>query len=70
VYIGHSPQDFIAGIEHQLNRKARKKWLNTVDSFLENNSWDNTAGKMLELIRQQLQKKNKNKFQKKENAYV
>lgn len=70
VYIGHSPQDFIEGIEQQLNRKARKKWLHTVDSFLENNSWDNTADKMLERIRQQLQKKNKSKFQKKENAYV
>ena len=50
VHIADCADDFIKAAEMELNKSDRKKWLDEVDAFLFNNSWDNTWSNMVELI--------------------
>ncbi|HEX5702742.1 MAG TPA: glycosyltransferase family 1 protein [Pyrinomonadaceae bacterium] len=51
VRIARTPDEFIAAIEQSLNPEATsKKWLQRVDEFLANISWDKTWAGMSELI--------------------
>jgi UDP-galactopyranose mutase len=51
VRIARTPEEFIAAIEQSLKPEATsKKWLDRVDEFLANTSWDKTWSGMSELI--------------------
>jgi UDP-galactopyranose mutase len=51
VRIARTPDEFIAAIEQSLKPEATsKKWLQRVDQFLANTSWDQTWAGMSELI--------------------
>ncbi|MGQ0763803.1 MAG: glycosyltransferase [Acidobacteriota bacterium] len=51
VRIAKTPEEFIAAIEQSLKPEATsKKWLDRVDEFLANISWDQTWSEMSELI--------------------
>jgi UDP-galactopyranose mutase len=52
VEIADTADDFIKSAEFELNRQDRTEWLQKVDEFLLDNSWDNTWGKMQKLINQ------------------
>ncbi|KAA5536158.1 glycosyltransferase family 1 protein [Taibaiella lutea] len=47
VCIGRGKDDFIKGIEDSLSLKKSSEWLQSVDDFLQNVSWDDTWTKML-----------------------
>jgi UDP-galactopyranose mutase len=71
VYIAHSPEAFIEGIEKELQMDNREGWLKAVDAFLEKNSWDNTVEKMLYHINTKIEaKQQSNTIIQKENEYV
>jgi UDP-galactopyranose mutase len=70
VYIAHSAEDFIEGIAQQLEKKHDTSWLQEVDSFLEDNSWDTTVDKMMFHINVLLEAKQQDKLIKKEEVYV
>jgi glycosyltransferase involved in cell wall biosynthesis len=74
VHIADTPEDFILAVEKQLQIKDLKPWLTKVDAFLHNNSWDNTWGKMMQLMINKLadkaQDKNIYNLNLKENIYV
>ena len=50
VEITDSPDEFIQAAEKLLSRPEQSEWLNRVDAFLENVSWDKTWSQMSELI--------------------
>ena len=50
VEITDSPDEFIQAAEKLLSRPAQSDWLNRVDAFLENISWDKTWSQMSQLI--------------------
>jgi len=52
VYIADDANAFIAAAEKELSKTPAeiKRWLATVDSFLENFSWDYTSGQMMDRI--------------------
>ena len=50
VHIIETPLEFVAAAEKIFFTEDKNKWLNKVDCFLENNSWNNTWHKMTELI--------------------
>ena len=50
VQIADTPDDFIKAAEFELNRKDRDQWLQKVDEFLSQNSWDKTWDRMQQLI--------------------
>jgi UDP-galactopyranose mutase len=52
VEIADTADDFIKSAEFELNRQDRTEWLQKVDEFLLDNSWDNTWSKMQQLIKQ------------------
>jgi len=53
VHIISGPEEFIAAAKSILRDKtADKLWLQKVDKFLSNDSWDNTVNKMMEQIEQ------------------
>lgn len=70
VYIAHSPEDFVKGIEQEMQMKNKKSWKTAVDAFLENNSWDDTAEKMIFCMNTKIEAKQQDTNKKKENAYV
>ncbi|MEJ7821083.1 MAG: glycosyltransferase [Chitinophagaceae bacterium] len=77
VHIADTADDFITAAEFELNRKDRGVWLEKVDLFLSQNSWDKTWGKMMDLITQTLKTKQQNittnivnDLNNKENVYV
>jgi glycosyltransferase involved in cell wall biosynthesis len=70
VYIAQAPTDFIKGIEWGLSMVDDPEWLNKVDEFLADISWDITWEKMMALIRNKLIIKQKGNPLKKENEYV
>jgi hypothetical protein len=59
VHIADTAEDFIKAGETILAEKNNTEWLNKVDAFLANNSWDNTWKSMYDLIQTT---KNKKKF--------
>jgi UDP-galactopyranose mutase len=54
VHIADTPEEFIAAGESELNTSDRSSWLSQVDSFLQENSWDNTWNQMVQLIEDKL----------------
>ncbi|MES2268775.1 MAG: glycosyltransferase [Bacteroidota bacterium] len=50
VSIADNAKEFIVAIEEQLASSEKENWLANVDSFLSENSWDNTCSRMLNLI--------------------
>lgn len=62
--------DFIKGVEFELEREDRIEWLENVDAELEKNSWDITSERMIELIKDKLETKSNEPLTQKENEYV
>ncbi|MGY3052587.1 glycosyltransferase involved in cell wall biosynthesis [Pedobacter sp. UYEF25] len=56
VHICNTAGEFISAAETELNRGDKDKWLNRVDDFLKNMSWDNTKNEMLSYMNEQLEK--------------
>ncbi|MET3980487.1 glycosyltransferase involved in cell wall biosynthesis [Mucilaginibacter sp. UYP25] len=50
VKIAHDAEGFIMEIEDQLQFLEKESWLEKVDDFLSQNSWDNTCSQMLSLM--------------------
>lgn len=50
VYIANNAETFIAYAEEELNKDSKKEWLEKVDEYLADESWDNTFDKMNLLI--------------------
>lgn len=69
VYIADGPEEFVNGIQLQLDMINKESWLKAVDSFLATNSWDATAEKMMFHINSKLESKQLAKL-KKESVYV
>jgi glycosyltransferase involved in cell wall biosynthesis len=57
VYIGNTATDFINTAEIIFLETDKKKWLEKVDTFLADMSWNNTWHQMIELIEKALAKK-------------
>ena len=77
VHIADSADEFIAAAEIELNRKDRDQWLQKVDLFLADNSWDNTWGQMMQHITDTKELKSSeagnnivNNLNTRENSYV
>jgi hypothetical protein len=50
IHIASSPEEFLRCIEEAMKEKnSAPQWLDKIDSFLINNSWDSTFAKMVEL---------------------
>lgn len=47
VHIADTADDFIKAAETELNREDRKAWLENIDQFLSQNSWDKTWARMM-----------------------
>ncbi|HZT60310.1 MAG TPA: glycosyltransferase family 1 protein [Pyrinomonadaceae bacterium] len=50
VRIADTPEDFVAAAEAALEEEGRAKWIESVDEFLAQTSWDETWARMCELI--------------------
>lgn len=74
VYIADTPEDFIAAAESDLSMLDRKPWLDQVDNFLKDYSWDQTWKQMNSLISDKfidkVQEKNITNLNLKEKIYV
>ena len=70
VCIADTPEEFITCIESELNNTDKSKWLEKVDAFLADNSWDNTWKKMLHHIIATYNEKHITNLKTKEQAYV
>jgi glycosyltransferase involved in cell wall biosynthesis len=70
VYIAKDADDFIQGIESEMNMRDSQVWLKMTDAFLARNSWDNTAEKMIFHINTSLGKKKQDTLTHKDEAYV
>ena len=70
VSIADTPEDFISSIESILTINDRSKWLEAVDAFLADNSWDSTWKKMLHHIIATYNEKHITNQKTKEQAYV
>jgi len=57
VEITDTADEFIAAAEKILSRSNRSEWLQKVDAFLENISWDKTWSQMSDLIDEVIEKK-------------
>ena len=61
VHIAHSPEEFVMRIEKAIEEKqADMDWVNRVDEFLSQNSWDHTFRRMAELEMQCARKSKEN----------
>ena len=69
VHIADDAPAFIEAAEQILSNQAGDKWLQQVDEFLANNSWDNTWNAMTKLMNKTIQEKTIT-TQKTKNAYV
>ena len=70
VYIADEASDFIKGIEWALSIRNNPEWLESVDHFLANISWDITWVKMMLLIQDKLKTKQSRNLIPKQNEYV
>ena len=70
VSIADTPDEFITSIESILTMDNKDKWLEEVDAFLADNSWDNTWKKMLHHIIATYNEKHITNQKTKEQAYV
>jgi glycosyltransferase involved in cell wall biosynthesis len=70
VYIAQDADDFIRGIESEMNMRDPRVWLKMTDAFLAKNSWDITAEKMIFHINTILEKKQSDTLTQKDETYV
>lgn len=70
VSIADTPGEFITCIQSELSKSDKSKWLEHVDDFLSDNSWDNTWKKMLHHIIATYNEKHITNQKTKEQAYV
>jgi len=70
VSIADTPEEFITCIQSELSQADKSKWLEEVDAFLADNSWDNTWKKMLHHIIATYNEKHITNQKTKEQAYV
>lgn len=49
VHIADTAEDFVASIEMAMSDRKNPEWLDRVDHYLRDNSWDNTFSKMADL---------------------
>ena len=70
VSIADSPDEFITAIDMILAQEDTSKWMEQVDAFLADNSWDNTWKKMLHHIIATYNEKHITNQKTKEQAYV
>ena len=78
VHIADSADEFIKAAEQELNKKDKTQWLNKVDNFLSQNSWDKTWARMMQHISATLSAKQNTNIKKtgviininKEEVYV
>jgi glycosyltransferase involved in cell wall biosynthesis len=70
VMIGQDASEFIALAEQVCSGTDKKEWLQRVDFFLSDNSWDHTCERMLKLISQAVKTDNKTNSLKIAGAYV
>jgi glycosyltransferase involved in cell wall biosynthesis len=54
VRIAGTPDEFVRVAEEELGIRDREEWLDAVDDFLSNSSWDITHNEMLQIIRTSL----------------
>jgi UDP-galactopyranose mutase len=57
VEITDTADEFISAAEKLLSRSDRSEWLQKVDAFLENISWDKTWAQMSDLIDEVIERK-------------
>jgi len=69
VSIADTADEFIAAAERILQDRDNQTWLQEVDAFLANNSWDNTWAAMMQLMNMTIKDKSTNTKKTKE-AYV
>jgi glycosyltransferase involved in cell wall biosynthesis len=65
VSIGYDPETFIAAIESELTRSERQEWLDAVDDFLADKSWEHTFASMVQLMLLVGEKRNSAVFENK-----
>jgi UDP-galactopyranose mutase len=57
VEIADTADEFIAAAEKLLTETGKTEWLNRVDAFLKNISWDKTWAEMSDLIDEAIEKR-------------
>ena len=57
VWIADSPDEFIAAVENAMQQKEDRSWLERVDTFLNQMSWDDTKDAMERVIARTLNKR-------------
>jgi hypothetical protein len=57
VSIATNTDEFIAAAEAALAKKSDEEWLNKVDVFLANMSWDETWSRMWQMVEEKLKGK-------------
>jgi UDP-galactopyranose mutase len=50
VRIAGTPEEFVRVTEEELHRTDRAEWLDSVDEFLAQSSWNKTWGEMMSII--------------------
>lgn len=70
VYIAGNADEFMQGIEQELNMKDPEVWLKAVDTFLAKNSWDMTCEKIMYHINTKLETTTHHTLIQKKNEYV
>lgn len=70
VHIADTADEFVTAAKTILKEEDDGSWLERVDTFLANNSWDNTWSEMMELIRKTYAEKHSITTKTKERVYV
>src|SRR5436305_73715 len=70
VKIADDPETFIEAAESIFSSRNQAKWLNDVDEFLYNNSWDRTWMQMMQLLQTAVKQKPNINTRKNKEAYV
>jgi glycosyltransferase involved in cell wall biosynthesis len=70
VNIAGTPEEFVRVASLELENNDRDEWLQHVNEFLSQNSWDKTWQKMMYLITRKLNEKDRNVTSVKEQIYV
>lgn len=70
VHIADTAEAFVAAGERILQQQDSNEWLQQVDNFLANNSWDNTWSAMMQLMNMTIKDKSTKNTKKNKEAYV
>jgi hypothetical protein len=70
VDIAGTPEEFVRVASLELDNTDRDEWLQHVNEFLSQNSWDKTWQRMMYLITKKLNDKEKRVTIEKEKVYV